>query len=257
MKDASVHNVLDYNRFAQLRILWVIGNSCDFQNAILILLTKDTYIKLRHLWQIKVGTWILLIIGFATVVFFGPARNPVAAQQVGTVAPSATATATVAAGMPYITVTYIEPINIRTGPSSFDYPVIGTLPVGGTAAAVGRSPAGEWVEIEFPEAPRGTAWVYAANVSLSPPNALLPVVEIPPTPVPLETDTLNPTFVAAFLVVPTSTRLPTFTAPPPLAIPTYAKNAPVSSGRVTTAWLMAGLGLFGILGITYSSLRRR
>jgi hypothetical protein len=222
-----------------------------------ILFTKDTPIKLRHLYLVKVGTWIFLIFGFTTIVFLGSTRNPVAAQQLDTVTPSPTVTATVASGMPYITVTYIEPINVRTGPSSFDYPVVGSLPVGGTAAAVGRSPAGEWIEIEFPEAPRGTAWVYAANVTLAPPNALLPVVEPPPTPAPLETDTLNPTFVAASAIAPTSTRLPTFTPPPPLAIPTYENNVPVSSGRVITAWLMAGLGLIGILGIAFTSFRHR
>ena len=223
----------------------------------LILFTKDTPIKLRNLCLIKVGTWIFLIFGISTIVFLGSTRNPVAAQQLDTATLSPTVTATVANGMPYITVTYIEPINVRTGPSSFDYPVIGSLPVGGTAAAVGRSPAGEWIEIEFPEAPRGTAWVYAANVTLAPPNALLPVVEPPPTPAPLETDTLNPTFVAAFAFAPTSTRLPTFTPPPPLAIPTYENDVPVSSGRVITAWLMAGLGLIGILGIAFTSFRRR
>ena len=212
---------------------------------------------MHHLFLFKVGIWIFLIFGFSTVLFFGSSRNPVAAQKLDTVAPSPTVTATVSAGMPYITVTYIEPINVRTGPSSFDYPVVGSLPVGGTAAAVGRSPAGEWVEIEFPQAPRGTAWVYAANVTLSPPNALLPVVEIPPTPAPLATNTLNPTFVAAFPIIPTPTRLPTFTPPPPLAIPTYVHDKPVTSGRAITAWLMAGLGLIGILGITLTSFRRR
>jgi hypothetical protein len=222
-----------------------------------IIFTKDTHIKLRLLRLVKVGTWIFLLFGIATILFFGSTRNPVAAQQLGTVAPSPTVTPTVSAGMPYITVTYIEPINVRTGPSSFDYPVVGSLPVGGTAAAIGRSPAGEWIEIEFPDAPRGTAWVYAANVSVSPPNALLPVAEPPPTPAPLATNTLNPTFVAAFPVAPTSTRLPTFTPPPPLAIPTYVNNTPVSSGRATTAWLMAGLGLIGLLGIAISSFRRR
>ncbi len=198
-----------------------------------------------------------MIFGLTTIIFLGSTRNPVAAQQLGTVAPSPTVTATVASGMPYITVTYIEPINVRTGPSSFDYPVVGSLPVGGTAAAVGRSPAGEWIEIEFTQAPRGTAWVYAANVTLAPPNALLSVVEPPPTPAPLQTATLNPTFVAAFVIIPTPTRLPTFTAPPSLAIPTYQNNVLVSSGRDITAWLMAGLGLIGILGIVITSFRRR
>ncbi len=197
-----------------------------------------------------------MIFGFTTLVSLGSFKNPVAAQQLNTITPSPTMTMTVSAGMPYITVTYIEPINVRTGPSSFDYPIVGTLPVGGTAAAIGRSPAGEWIEIEFPESPRGTAWVYAANVTVAPPNALLPVVEPPPTPAPLETDTLNPTFVAAFPTIPTSTRLPTFTPPPPLAIPTYENEIPVSSSKATTTWLMAGLGMIGLLGIAFTSFRR-
>lgn len=212
---------------------------------------------MHNLHLFKVGSWIFLIFGLTSIIFLGSSRNPAAAQQLDTVTPPPTVTATLATGMPYITVTYIEPINVRTGPSSFDYPVVGSLPVGGTAAAVGRSPAGEWIEIEFTQAPRGTAWVYAANVSVSPPNTLLPVVEPPPTPAPLQTATLNPTFVAAFVIVPTPTRLPTFTAPPPLAIPTYQNNVPVSSGRAITAWMMAGLGLIGILGIAITSFRRR
>jgi hypothetical protein len=222
-----------------------------------ILSTKDTPIKLRNLHLFNVGTWIFLIFGFAALIFLGSSGNPVAAQQSDTVTSPPTATVTVAAGMPYITVTYIEPINVRTGPSSFDYPVVGSLPVGGMAAALGRSPAGEWIEIKFPAAPRGTAWVYSANVSVSPPNALLPVVEIPPTPVPFATNTLNPTFVAAFVIIPTSTRLPTYTPPPPLAIPTYENEIPVSSSRAGTAWLMAGLALIGIIGIVISSFRHR
>ena len=212
---------------------------------------------MRNLHLFKVGTWIFLIFGLATIIFLESYGNPVAAQQSATVTPLPTVTVTVAAGMPYITVTYIEPINVRTGPSSFDYPVVGNLPVGGTAAAIGRSPAGEWIEIEFPPAPRGTAWVYAANVTVSPPNTLLPVVEIPPTPAPFATNTLNPTFVAAFVIVPTPTRLPTFTPPPPLAIPTYQNDIPVASGRTGTAWLMAALALIGLLGIVISSFRRR
>jgi hypothetical protein len=212
---------------------------------------------LRYLFLVKVGTWIFLILGFSTLLFLGSTRNSVAAQKLDTVTPSPTITATVATGMPYITVTYAEGTNVRTGPSSFDYPMVGHLPPGGTAAAVGRSPAGEWVEIEFPAAPRGTAWVYAANVTLSPPNALLPVAEPPPTPAPLATNTLNPTFVAAFPIIPTSTRLPTFTPPPPLAIPTFVQDKPVSSGRAITAWLIAGLGMIGILGMILTSIRRR
>ncbi len=205
--------------------------------------------------HIQVLTTSISILLVGIVMLLGLSLDPVAAQQLNTATPSATAT--VPTGAAYITVTYIEPINVRTGPSSFDYPIVGTLPVGGTATAVGRSPANEWIEIAFPNAPRGTAWVYAANVTLSPPGFLLPIVEPPPTPAPLETDTLNPTFVAAFQIVPTPTHMPTFTSPPPLAIPTYEIPAQDSSSRAMTAWVIAGLGLVGIAGMIISSFRRR
>jgi hypothetical protein len=216
----------------------------------LILFTKDTPDKLRHLSFYKALISIILMAGFAALLFFGSWDNYVAAQQVDTATPDGTA-----GGKPYITVTYIEPINVRSGPSSFDYPLVGSLPVGGTATALARSPAGEWIEIEFSDAPRGTAWVYAANVTLSPPGFLLPIVEPPPTPAPVETATLNPTFVAAFQIVPTMTHLPTFTAPPPLAIPTYDNPVQTSSGRTIAAWVIAGLGLIGLIGIIVTSFR--
>ncbi len=155
----------------------------------------------------------------------------------------------------YITVTYGDPINVRAGPSSFDYPIIGRLPVGGTAPAIGRSPAGEWIQISFPTGPRGIGWVYAPNVELSP-GALLPVVEPPPTPTPLETATINPTFAAALQPQPTSTRKPTFTAPGPLEVPTYVNPEVKTSGSFQTGWLIIGLGAIGLLGMAISSLRR-
>src|SRR5512141_985842 len=100
----------------------------------------------------------------------------------------------------YVIVSYGEPINVRAGPSSFDYPIIGTLPKDGTAPAIGRSPKGEWIQIVFPSGPKGVGWVYAANVTLST-GSLLPVVEPPPTPTPATTPTINPTYAAALAAV--------------------------------------------------------
>jgi hypothetical protein len=204
--------------------------------------------------NIKTAIGISLILAFAILLSFGSFRNSVSAQQLTTATPSVSTAGTSSSA--YITVTYIEPINVRSGPSSFDYPIVGSLPVGGTAIAVGRSPAGEWIQIVFPDAPRGTGWVYAANVSLSA-DALLPIVEPPPTPSPLMTATLNPTFVAAFQTLPTSTRLPTFTAPPSLVIPTYTNPSNTSSGHVITLWVIICLGLIGIIGLVFTSFRRR
>jgi uncharacterized protein YraI len=215
--------------------------------------TKDIPYKLRKSNSfIRAGIWVFLILGFVTLPILGIAWNPVAALQLSTSTPSAVGSSSGA----FITVTYIEPINVRSGPSSFDYPVVGSLPVGGTAPAIGRSPASEWIEIVFADAPRGTGWVYAANVSLST-EALLPIVEPPPTPSPVTTPTLNPTFVAAFQTLPTSTRLPTFTPPPTLAFATYSNPATASSGRAISAWVIVVLGVAGILGIILTSFRRR
>lgn len=230
----------------------LIINIVILANSALFTLFYEGYpIKLRQMRKIRIGIWLTLI--FISVIFISifSSSNPVAAQQAETATPTSPPP-----GTSFITVTYIEPINIRTGPSSFDYPVIGTLPVGGTATAIGRSPAGEWIEIEYEDAPRGTAWVYAANVSLSP-GALLPIVEPPPTPAPLETNTPNPTFVAAFLEKPTSTRLPTFTAPPSLVVPTYANPARTSSNRALMAWVVVGLGGIGVVGLIATLFRRR
>jgi Bacterial SH3 domain len=95
----------------------------------------------------------------ASLLLFGLAPNHAAAQQSVTSTPTGSTVTTLPG--PFITVTYIEPINVRTGPSSFDYPIVGSIPVGGTAPAIGRSPAGEWIQILFPAGPRGTGWVYA------------------------------------------------------------------------------------------------
>ncbi len=193
------------------------------------------------------------MIGFAALVFFSSNRHTYAAQHLDITTP----TVTMPGNSPgrFITVTYIEPINVRTGPSSFDYPVVGTLPVGGTAPAIGRSPAGEWIQIEFPSAPRGKGWVYAANVTLSP-GGSLPIVEPPPTPTPLETPTLNLTYVAAFQTEATSTRLPTFTAPPSLVFPTFTNPVDARPGSQTITWVIVVLGLIGIVGIILTSFRR-
>jgi hypothetical protein len=145
---------------------------------------------------------------------------------------------------------------VRAGPSSYDYPIIGSIPVGGMAPAIGRSPKGEWIQIEFPGGPRDTGWIYAANVSLSV-GAILPIAEPPPTAVPAEIPTVNPTFVAQLQAVPTSTRLPTFTPPPPLVIPNYLNPTDAVNNHFYWGWVIVVLGFIGIFGMLFSSVRRR
>jgi len=114
-----------------------------------------------------------------------------------------------------------EQINVRSGPAT-DYALVGTLLAGQQATAVGRSPGGDWIEIIFPAGPGGLAWVYSYLVTLS---GSLPVVEPPPTPTLVVTPTIDPTLAAQFIVAVPPTRLPTFTPPPPLAIPTFTEVA--------------------------------
>lgn len=183
---------------------------------------------------------------FVGVLLFVRVRNRVVAQ--------AASTATPGGPSPFITVTYIEPINVRTGPSTVYYPVIGQLPVGATAPALGKSPSFAWIEIAYPPGPGGVGWVYAANVTLSP--GFLQVIEPPPTATPLATSTIDPTFAAQFNIQPTATRLPTFTPPAPLVIPTFPPTAD-SAPHFSMGILILAIGLVGALFLLFSFLTRR
>jgi uncharacterized protein YraI len=160
------------------------------------------------------------------------------------------------AGQAYITNTFTgEPaINVRTGPSTIVYPdPCGSMPLGATAAALGASPGHDWVQIAFPSCPGGVGWVYAANVTLT---GSLRVVEPPPTPAPLATATIDPTLQAAFQAEPTETRLPTFTPPPPLSIPTFAQDVSQRGGLPFGTAILV-VALVGGLGLAASFLSRR
>ena len=154
----------------------------------------------------------------------------------------------------FITVTYTDPINVRSGPSTVNYPVIGQLASGSVVPALGVSPAREWVQIAFPDSPDGTGWVYASFVTVS--GGELRIVESPPTPTPQVTSTIDPTLAAAFNVQPTQTRMPTFTAPPPLTVPQFQDERPAASSGVFGIFII-GLGLIGGVGLLVSFLWRK
>ncbi|MDD5468295.1 MAG: SH3 domain-containing protein [Anaerolineales bacterium] len=148
-----------------------------------------------------------------------------------------------------------DQINVRSGPST-DYPVVGVLIAGQRVPALGRTVGGDWVQIAYPGTPGGIAWVYSPLVQL---EGSLPLVEPPPTPTPRTTPTVDPTLAAQFIQELPPTRLPTFTPPPPLAIPTYtdAESIPGQSGRLPMGLVIVGLGVIGLFGTLISLLRGR
>jgi len=157
----------------------------------------------------------------------------------------------------YITVITDEPfINVRMGPSSSIYPIVGQLVTGSTATALGRSQGGDWIQIEFPGAPNNQGWVYSPLVAVSPPGSLQ-IVEPPPTPPQPPTATIDPTLAAQFSIDPTNTRLPTFT-PAASLTPVGITEAPEkgSSASVPPAVVIIAFVILGLIGLPLSMIRR-
>jgi hypothetical protein len=152
----------------------------------------------------------------------------------------------------------LDQIRVYAGPSSFNYPPIGVLLTGVRVPALGRAAGIEdWIMIRYEGVPGSVGWVYALYVSLTGTGGVpLPQVEVPPTPTPASTPTIDPTLAAAFIPQEAATRLPTFTAAPPLAIPTFVDQTAAAS-RIPVGLLILGFALLGVLGTMISFLRGR
>ena len=152
------------------------------------------------------------------------------------------------------TIVYDEQINVRSGPSTVNYPIIGNLFPGDIVPALGLSKGREWVQISFPNGIGGVGWVYAPFVSLS--GGELQIVEQPPTPTPLVTATIDLTLAAQFIVQPTQTRIPTFTPPPPLDVPQFTDvGASQPSGAAFGTFIII-LIILGVVGLVFSYFLR-
>ena len=196
---------------------------------------------------------VIAVVGVTMLGLFLPNQPSVLAQQPTGSIPTVT-------GTPEGPVIRVDPslqqIRVYAGPSSFDYPAIGILLGNETAPALGRADGREdWIQIYYPGVPGSIGWVWALQVGLSP-GALLPIIEVPPTPTPISTPTINPTLEAAFLGQQTPTRLPTFTPPPALEIPAFSDETS-SPGGIPAGLLIVSLGIFGVLGAVISYLRGR
>src|SRR5688572_2664115 len=209
--------------------------------------------KLR---KTEISVWIAAVIVVTLLGLFNPGNTPVLAQQPTGSVPTVT-------GTPEGPVIKVDPgipgglIHVYAGPSSFDYPSIGILLINETAPAIGRADGREdWILIRYPGVPNAIGWVYGPYAKLSP-GARLPLVEIPGTPTPISTPTINPTLAAAFIGQQTPTRLPTFTPPAPLDLPRFTDNPSSAPANIPAGLLILSLGLFGFFGAVISYLRGR
>jgi hypothetical protein len=148
----------------------------------------------------------------------------------------------------------VDQVNLRAGPNASDYEIVGILVMGQNSKAVGQSKAGLWIQILYASAPGGVAWVNAEFVILHYGTEDLPIVNPPPTAIPKNQPTIDPTFAAQFSSV-LPTRLPTFT--PATPAPTITLQPPLtnSSGRgLPPAMIILTLLTIGTFGTILSAM---
>lgn len=181
-----------------------------------------------------------------------PYSSYVSAQQPTGSIPTVTGTA---AGM-IVRVNFdINTVNIYSGPSSYLYPSVGVLLKGQEVPAFGVSEDRNWIQVYYPGVTGSVGWVYGPYVTIIRPGSL-PVLPAPATPSPTMNSIIDPTLAAAFTTPITPTRLPTFTPPAPLVVPTFLPDTSAAS-RIPMGLLILGLGFIGMFGTIISFLRGR
>jgi hypothetical protein len=192
--------------------------------------------------KVLVSTIFVLLITMISAAFFALNTHIVFAQQDQPSGP--TVTGTPSGVMATVRTDQQEIPNVRSGPGRF-YPKIGVLLPGQQVPVKGKSAGGDWVLILYPGVTGGEGWVYSPYVQLTPGE--IPIIEPPPTPTPLVTQTIDATLAAQFIVTPIPTRMDTFTPAPPIVIPTYTdESANLIPGGVPIGLIIliiAGLGI--------------
>ena len=134
-------------------------------------------------------------------------------------------------------------INVRSGPSATSTRV-GVFLVGQEATAYGYY--GSYAQIEYAGAPGNKGWVVLDRIEVF--GGTLPMLQAPATETPSITKTIDPTLAAQFIITAQPSRLPTYTEPPALQIPTYqAETGGTATGGIPIGYViitLAGLGFF-------------
>ena len=196
--------------------------------------------------------FVALLILLEIVSLFSPIGKSAIAQQPTGSVPTVTGTRS----GPVVTV-YADLIQVDVygGPSTYLYPAVGVLLAGQSVPALGRARADDWIQVYYPGVPGSKAWVYAPYVRISP-GANLRTVDAPPTPTPFSTPLIDPTLEAAFVTPITPTRLPTFTPPAEINMPSFDTDED-QVNRIPIGLLIFSLGFVGALGVLISFLRGR
>lgn len=213
--------------------------------------------KTRQVQRMKIAIGLIVVFVFVFFGLFGFDQPPVvhAQQPTGSIP---TVTGTPSGPTARVDPSLTQGILIYAGPSTFDYLPVGVLLGNQIVPVLGRAQGkDDWLQIYYPGVPGSVAWVYALYIVDLSPGAVIPIVDIPPTPTPNSTPTINPTLEAAFIGQQTPTRLPTFTPPPPLDQPLFTDVTPAQRTGVPTGLIILSLGLFGFFGAVISYLRGR
>ena len=202
---------------------------------------------------LKIALLVMILVVWVVVSAVLPEPSVAKAQQPTGSVPTVTGTVS----GPLVTIyADLDQIDVYAGPSTYEYPAIGILLASQSVPALGRATDEDWIQIYYPGVPGSTAWVYAPYVRISP-GARLQIVAAPPTPTPFSTPVINPTLAAAFITPITPTRLPTFTPPAQVVVPTFVDENTSRASRIPVGLLIFSLGFVGALGVLISFLRGR
>lgn len=184
----------------------------------------------------------ILIIAIFSIQMLSLPANVSAQQPTGSI-PTVTGTPRGVIGSVKIGLTE-DRVNIRSGPNVL-YPLIGVILLGDQVPVLGKSIGGDWLVVQYHGVPGGIGWVWSLYMDLTPGE--LPVFENPPSPVPITTVTIDPTMAAQFITTPQATRLPTFTEPAPLSIPTFDSSTGQALAGIPIGMVIVLLSVLGIL----------
>jgi serine/threonine protein kinase/uncharacterized protein YraI len=155
-----------------------------------------------------------------------------------------TATSTQPPSSRSITGTLSQGSIIRSGPATV-YPTLSLIDKNTDITITGRNFKGDWLQIAYPPAPGGFAWVEATSIKIN--NAevtLVPTAVYPPpptvTPTPSDTPTVSITDTPTPTPTPSPTATPTTPSPTPVRtfvedVPIYQKFVQSLAGRTPTS----------------------